>query len=755
MEKDFKQEALDYHSAEPKGKLQIRATKPMATQHDLSLAYSPGVAAACLEIADNPALATEYTTKGNLVGVISNGTAVLGLGKIGALASKPVMEGKAVLFKKFAGVNVFDIEIDERDPKKLIEIIASLEPTFGGINLEDIKAPECFEVEETLRERMNIPVFHDDQHGTAIIATTAIFNSLRIINKSFDEVKLVCSGAGAAALACLNLLVSMGMKKENIIVCDSKGVIYKGREQGMDKYKQVYANDTEARTLLDAIEGADIFLGCSMAGALTQEMVGKMTDQPVILALSNPVPEIMPELAKEIRPNAIIATGRSDYPNQVNNVLCFPFIFRGALDVGATIINEEMKIACVKALADLTMVETTQEVFKAYGQSNTFGPDYIIPKPFDPRLISQVAPAVAKAAMDSGVATRPIQDFKEYKRILSGTVFRSQFIMTPVYAQAQEDPKRLVFAEGESWLVLQAIQQLVDDNIARPMLIGRPDVIKDRVKKLGLRLNLDDDVHITNIQDDERYDEYWSDYHHLLGRSGVTPDKAKEVIRTVPTVVGAIMVRRGEADAMICGSIGPFTEHVQHVREVIGLNEGVRDLSTVTCVILPKGAVFICDSHISINPSAEELAELAQLSSEQVRDFGIVPKVALVSHSSFGSHKNESANKSREAVNILKNTAVDFEFDGEMHVDSALDTVARSRYMKETNINGPANVLVMPNIDAAHIAMNIIKTMGDGISVGPLLLGAAKPVHVVTNSVSVRGLVNVSALAVVSAQDQG
>ena len=754
MEKDFEQQALDYHSCEPKGKLQIRATKPMATQHDLSLAYSPGVAAACLAIAEDPALAMEYTTRANLVGVISNGTAVLGLGKIGALASKPVMEGKAVLFKKFAGVDVFDIEVEELDPKKLIEIVASLEPTFGGINLEDIKAPECFEVEETLRERMNIPVFHDDQHGTAIIASTAIFNSLRIIGKSFDEVKLVCSGAGAAALACLNLLVSMGMNKENIIVCDSKGVINEARE-GLDKYKQAYANKTQAQTLTEAIDGADIFLGCSMAGALTQDMVAKMTEQPVILALSNPVPEIMPELAKEIRPNAIIATGRSDYPNQVNNVLCFPFIFRGALDVGATTINEEMKIACVKALADLTMVETTQEVFKAYGESNIFGPDYIIPKPFDPRLISQVAPAVAKAAMDSGVATRPIENFKEYKRTLSGTVFRSQFLMTPVYAQAQENPKRLVFAEGESWLVLQAVQQLVDDGTAKPMLIGRPDVIKSRVKKLGLRLNLDEDVHITNIEEDERYQDYWSDYHQLLGRAGVTPDKAKEVIRTVPTVVAALMVKRGDADAMVCGSVGPFTEHVQHVREVIGLNEGVRDLSTVTCVILPKGAVFVCDSHITISPSAEELAELAQLSSEQVRDFGIEPKVAFVSHSSFGSHKNESATKARQAVEILNAADVDFEFDGEMHVDSALDTIARSRYMKETNLDGPANVLVMPNIDAAHIAMNIIKTLGDGISVGPLLLGAAKPVHVVTNSVSVRGLVNVSALAVVSAQEKG
>lgn len=753
MEKDFKQEALDYHSSEPKGKLQIRATKPMGTQHDLSLAYSPGVAVACEEIANDPAMAMEYTTRGNLVGVISNGTAVLGLGKIGALASKPVMEGKAVLFKKFAGVNVFDIEIDERDPKKLIEIVASLEPTFGGINLEDIKAPECFEVEETLRERMNIPVFHDDQHGTAIIASTAIFNSLRIIEKSFDEVKLVCSGAGAAALACLNLLVSMGMKKENIIVCDSRGVINDKRE-GLDKYKQAYVNRTDAQTLLEAIEGADIFLGCSMAGALTQEMVSKMTDQPVILALSNPVPEIMPELAREIRPNAIIATGRSDYPNQVNNVLCFPFIFRGALDVGATTINEEMKIACVKALADLTLVETTQEVYKAYGISNTFGPDYIIPKPFDPRLISKVAPAVAKAAMDSGVATRPIEDFNAYKRTLSGTVFRSQFLMTPIYSQAQENPKRVVFAEGESWLVLQAVQQLVDENTAKPMLIGRPDVIKSRVKKLGLRLNLEEDVHITDIEQDERFQGYWSDYHHLRGRDGVTPDKAKEVVRTVPTVVAALMLKRGETDAMICGSIGPFTDHVQHVRDVIGIKKGVRDLSTVTCVIMPKGAVFICDSHITISPSAEELAELAQLTCEQVKTFGIEPKVAFVSHSAFGSHKNDSASKMREAVNILNDKDVDFEFDGEMHVDSALDTIARSRYLKETNLNGVANVLVMPNIDAAHISMNIIKTLGDGISVGPLLLGAAQPVHVVTNSVSVRGLVNVSALAVVSAQNK-
>ena len=754
MEKDLKEKALEYHRTDPPGKLQIQATKPMATQHDLSLAYSPGVAAACEEIASNPSSASELTTRANLVGVITNGTAVLGLGQIGALASKPVMEGKAVLFKKFAGVNVFDIEVDERDPKKLIEIVASLEPTFGGINLEDIKAPECFEVEETLRKRMNIPVFHDDQHGTAIIVATAVTNSLRIIGKSFEEVKLVCSGAGAAALACLNLLVSLGMRKENIIVCDSKGVIYQGREQGMDKYKQVYANATEARTLTDAIENADVFLGCSMAGALKQEMVEKMTQQPVILALSNPIPEIMPELAKEVRPDAIIATGRSDYPNQVNNVLCFPYIFRGALDVGATTINEEMKIACVNALADLTMVETTQEIYKAYGESNTFGPDYIIPKPFDPRLVSEVAPAVAKAAMDSGVATRPIEDFAEYKRKLSEFMFRSLLLMTPVFSRAKQNPKRLVFAEGESWLVLQAVQQLVDAGIAIPMLIGRPDVIESRVKKLGLRLNLETDVILVNINEDERYHDYWSDYHEHLGRAGVTPDKAKEVIRTVPTVVAAMMVKRGDADAMICGSIGPFTEHVKHIRDVVGLREGVRDLSTTSGLILPTGTVFVCDTHITIDPSAEELAELAILVCDQVRDFGIEPKVAFVSHSSFGSHDNESANKVRQAVEILKSKQPDFQFDGEMHADSALDIVARGRYMKSTELSGEANVLIMPNIDAAHISLNLLKSLGDGISIGPLLLGAAKPVHVVTNSVSVRGLVNVSALAVVSAQDE-
>ncbi len=755
MEQDLKQKALDYHCAQPKGKLQIQATKPMATQHDLSLAYSPGVAAACEEIAENPATASEYTARGNLVGVVSNGTAVLGLGQIGPLASKPVMEGKAVLFKKFAGVDVFDIEVEERDPKKLIEIVASLEPTFGGINLEDIKAPECFEVEEALRERMNIPVFHDDQHGTAIIVATAVLNSLRLINKSFDEVKLVCSGAGAAALACLNLLVSLGMEKQNIIVCDSRGVIYQGREQGVDKYKQVYANNTDARTLMDAIEGADIFLGCSMAGALKPEMVAKMTEQPVILALSNPIPEIMPEEARAVRPKAIIATGRSDYPNQVNNVLCFPYIFRGALDVGATTINEEMKIACVKALADLSMAETTHEVYKAYGEANTFGPDYIIPKPFDPRLISQVAPAVAKAAMDSGVATRPIEDFSAYKRKLSEFMFRSMLLMTPVFSQARQQPKRLVFAEGENWIVLQAIQQLVDEKIAQPILIGRPDVIKSRINKLGLRLDPQQDIHLVNIDDDERYNEYWNDYHQLLGRAGITPDKAREVIRTVPTAVAAMMMRRGDADAMICGCVGPFTDHLKYIRDIIGLKPGVKDLSTTSGLIMPTGTIFICDTHITTDPSAEELAELAILVANQVRDFGVEPKVAFVSHSAFGSHANASAQKVRDAVELLRQKQPDFEFDGEMHAHSALDPVARSRYMKETRLSGEANVLIMPNIDAAHISMNLLKSLGDGISIGPLLVGAAKPAHVVTNSVSVRGLVNVSALAVVSAQEQG
>ncbi len=754
MEQDFKQKALDYHRIEPKGKLQIQATKPMATQHDLSLAYSPGVAAACEEIAENPIFAGDYTARGNLVGVISNGTAVLGLGQIGPLASKPVMEGKAVLFKKFAGVDVFDIEIDERDPKKLIEIVASLEPTFGGINLEDIKAPECFEVEEVLRERMNIPVFHDDQHGTAIIVATAVMNSLRLIDKSFEEVKLVCSGAGAAALACLNLLVSLGMKKENIVVCDSRGVIYQGREEGMDKYKQAYANDTDARTLMDAIEGTDIFLGCSKAGALKAEMVERMTEQPVILALSNPVPEIMPEEARKVRPNAIIATGRSDYPNQVNNVLCFPYIFRGALDVGATTINEEMKIACVKALADLSMAETTHEVYKAYGESHTFGPDYIIPKPFDPRLISQVAPAVAKAAMDSGVAARPIENLAEYKRKLSEFTFRSVLLMTPVFEKARQDPKRLVFAEGESWIVLQAVQQLVDEQIARPILIGRPDVIKNRVKKLGLRLDLENDVELVNIYEDERYDKLWTDYHQLLGRSGVTPDKAREVIRTVPTAVAGMLVRHGDADAMICGSIGPFTDHLKHIREIIGLRSGAKDFSATSCLILPSGTIFICDTNVTADPTAEELAELAILVADQVRDFALEPKVAFVSHSSFGSHTDLSAIKMREAVRILEQKQPNFEFEGEMHAHSALNPLMRSRFMKETRLSGKANVLIMPNIDAAHIATNLIKTLSDGIAIGPLLLGAARPAHVVTNSISVRGLVNVSALAVVSAQEQ-
>ena len=747
--------ALNYHRNPVPGKLAIAATKPLATQQDLALAYSPGVAAACNAIAAQPDEASALTARGNLVAVVSNGTAVLGLGSIGPLAAKPVMEGKAVLFKKFSGIDVFDIEIAEHDVDKLVDIIASLEPTFGGINLEDIKAPECFEVEQRLRDRMSIPVFHDDQHGTAIIVGAAVYNALRLVDKKLDEVKLVASGAGAAALACLDMLVLMGLRRENVVVTDIAGVVYEGRKELMDRWKARYAVDTSARTLNDVIAGADIFLGLSAAGVLTQDMVRRMADRPIILALANPMPEILPETAKEARPDVIIATGRSDYPNQVNNVLCFPFIFRGALDVGATDINEEMKLACVHAIADLATAESSELVAKAYGgEPAPFGPENLIPKPFDPRLIIKIAPAVARAAMESGVATRPIEDFDAYRQRLTGFVFRSGLLMKPIFASARTSPARLVFAEGEERRVLQAAQQVIDDRIARPILIGRPTVIESRIKQHGLRMRPGVDFELVNLLKDKRFREYWSEYHVLVGRKGVSPEEAKTVIRSQSTAVAALMVHRGEADAMLCGTVGRFAHHLRHVDDIIGKRPGIHEFSTLTALILPSGTFFICDTHVTPEPSAEEVAEMTRLAAEEVRGFGIEPKVALLSRSNFGTHDTASSRKMREAVGILAREVPELEVDGEMHADAALSEEVRRNVLPSSRLTGQANLLVMPNLDAANIAYNLLKVLGGGVSVGPILIGAAKPAHVLTQSITVRGLVNMSALASARAGSQ-
>lgn len=753
MSEDFDNAALRYHRTPAPGKLAVVTTKPMETQLDLALAYSPGVAVACDAIVQDSQEASTVTGRQNLVGVITNGTAVLGLGDIGPLASKPVMEGKAALFKKFAGIDVFDLEVEEKDPQKFIETIARLEPTFGGINLEDIKAPECFEIEQGLRERMGIPVFHDDQHGTAIIASAAVLNGLRLVGKRIEDVRLVASGAGAAALACLNLLVSMGLPRSQIIVTDRFGVVYKGRAEEMDPWKEVYAIDTDARTLADVIEGADIFLGLSAPRVLKPQMVERMAKSPMILALANPVPEIMPDEAKAVRPDAILATGRSDFPNQVNNVLCFPYIFRGALDAGASTINEEMKVACVQAIADLAMAETSELVAKAYGdQDLRFGPEYLIPKPFDPRLLTQIAPAVARTAMETGVAKRPIADMDAYVERLSGLVYRTRSMMRPIFEKAKRAPKRLVYAEGEERRVLQAAQQVVDERLAEPILVGRPEVIAQRIEQLGLRLQPGRDFELVNILEDERYRDYWTHFHELTRRHGVSVLEAQATLRTSSTVVSAMMLERGDADAMLCGTVGRFAGHLEHVREVIGTREGVRDLSTVVAVILPTGPLFICDTHITPNPTIEELVEMTLLAATEVRAFGLTPRVALVSRSNFGSHDNEAALKMRAAVKLLHERAPDLEAEGEMHGDTALSEELRRRAFGETKLTADANLLVMPTGDAAHIAYSLLKVLGSGVAVGPILVGAAKPVHVVTQSVTVRGLVNMSAITVAQAQ---
>ncbi len=753
MANDFDEMSLEYHRFPRPGKISVEPTKRLQNQRDLSLAYSPGVAAACNLIVADPGEAANMTSRANLVGVVTNGTAVLGLGAIGPLASKPVMEGKAVLFKKFAGVDVFDIELDELDPDKLVDIVVALEPTFGGINLEDIKAPECFIVEKKCRERMNIPVFHDDQHGTAITVAAAVHNGLHLVSKKIEDIKIVCSGAGAAALACLNLLVSMGADRDNVFVSDIEGVVYEGRKILMDEYKEVYAQKTDARVLDDVIGDADVFLGLSAPGVLTGEMVCKMAANPLVLALANPVPEILPEDALAARDDVVLATGRSDYPNQVNNVLCFPFLFRGALDVGATEINEAMKIACVEAIAALARAEPSDIVQRAYtGESLRFGRDYLLPKPFDPRLIAEVAPAVAKAAMDSGVATRPIDDFTEYRRELNRFIFRSGQTMEPIFASAKRDPKRVIFAEGEDERILQAVQIIADDGLAQPILVGRPDRIADIAKSLGLRVRPGEGFEVIDPTDLKRQDDTWRDYHKLMMRRGVTEQSAKVVIRTRQTAIAALAVHRGEADAMICGVYGSFQRHLKHVRDIIPLRDGVRDCSALRCLITNVGTVFIADTNVTYDPSADEIAEMAILAAEELLRFGVKPKVGLISHSNFGAVDSPSAVKMRDAYKIACERAPDLEIEGEMHADTAMSTIIRNVLFPDSELRGPANLLIMPNIDAAHIAFTTAKVLTEGLSIGPMLIGLSKPVHVVTSSITVRGIVNMTAVAVADAQ---
>ncbi|MEE4407611.1 MULTISPECIES: NADP-dependent oxaloacetate-decarboxylating malate dehydrogenase [unclassified Serratia (in: enterobacteria)] len=757
MDEQLKQSALDFHQFPVPGKIQVSPTKPLATQRDLALAYSPGVAAPCLEIAADPLAAYKYTARGNLVAVISNGTAVLGLGNIGALAGKPVMEGKGVLFKKFSGIDVFDIEVDELNPDKLIDIIASLEPTFGGINLEDIKAPECFYIEQKLRERMKIPVFHDDQHGTAIITTAAVLNGLRVVKKNISDVRLVVSGAGAASIACLNLLVALGLRQQNITVCDSKGVIYKGRDANMEQTKAAYAiEDNGQRTLGDTIPNADIFLGCSGPGVLTQDMVKTMARDPLIMALANPEPEILPPLAKAVRPDAIICTGRSDYPNQVNNVLCFPFIFRGALDVGATTINEEMKLACVHAIADLALAEQNDVVASAYGdQDLSFGPEYIIPKPFDPRLIVKIAPAVARAAMESGVATRPIEDFDAYVEKLSEFVYKTNLFMKPIFALAKKEMKRVVLAEGEEERVLHATQELVSQGLAYPILVGRPSVIEMRLQKLGLQLTPGKDFEVVNNESDPRFNEYWGEYYQIMKRRGVSQEQARRAVIGNPTLIAAIMLHRGEADAMICGTIGSYHEHYDVVKNVFGFREGAHVAGAMNALLLPSGNTFIADTYVNDDPTPEQLAEITLMAAETVRRFGIEPKVALLSHSSFGSSDCPAARKMRKTLELVNQLAPELEIDGEMHGDAALVESIRHDLMPDSPLKGAANVLIMPNMEAARISYNLLRvSSSEGVTVGPVLMGVSKPVHILTPIASVRRIVNMVALAVVEAQTE-
>jgi len=749
MDEQFKQSALAYHQNPRPGKISVTPTKPLSNSLDLALAYSPGVAVACEAIAANPLDVNKYTSRSNLVGVITNGTAVLGLGNIGPLAAKPVMEGKGCLFKKFAGIDVFDIELDETDPDKLVDAIAMLEPTLGGINLEDIKAPECFYIEKKLRERMKIPVFHDDQHGTAIIASAAILNGLKVVGKALGEVKLVCSGAGAAAIACLDLLVDLGLKREHTLVIDSKGVIHDGREN-LDPTKQRYAVHTSDRTLADAMQGADVFLGCSTAGVLKQEMVKTMADRPLILALANPDPEITPEDAKAARPDVIIATGRSDYPNQVNNVLCFPFIFRGALDVGATRITEEMKLACVKAIAELAQeADQGDEVAKAYeGHTLEFGPEYLIPKPFDPRLIIKIAPAVAQAAMDSGVATRPITDMDAYREELSSTVYHTGMVMRPVFAAARAQPGRIVFAEGEDERVLRAAQFVLQEKIAKPIIIGRPAVVEMRLQKIGSKLKAGVDFELVNPEDDPRFAQCWQEYHELGARDGVTPEVAKAALRKFNTLIGAILVRLGQADGMICGLIDSFHSHLKYIEQVLGHAHDAQHYAAMNLLMLPGRNLFICDTYVNELPNAEQLADMAILAAREIERFGMVPKVALLSNSNFGSVPSASAQRMAQARRLIVARAPSLAVDGEMHGDAALSETIRKAAFPGTALTGEANLLIMPNVEAANIAYNLLKmTGGEGVTVGPFLLGAAKPVHILTPAATVRRIINMTAVA--------
>jgi malate dehydrogenase (oxaloacetate-decarboxylating)(NADP+) len=755
-ENALREAAREYHRSPTRGKIAVTPTKALSNQRDLSLAYSPGVAYPCLDIEADPSLAAEYTSRGNLVGVITNGTAVLGLGDIGPLAAKPVMEGKGCLFKKFAGIDVFDIELAERDPDKLVDMIAAMEPTLGGVNLEDIKAPECFYIERKLRERMNIPVFHDDQHGTAIISSAALLNGLELVGKKIDEVKIAVSGAGAAALACLDVMVGLGVLRKNVYVCDSKGVIYHGRPGGFDESKQRVAQDTTARTLADVVSGADVFLGCSTAGVLTQDMVKTMARAPIILALANPEPEIRPELALEARPDCIIATGRSDYPNQVNNVLCFPYIFRGALDCGATKITEEMKLACVRQIADLAKADISEEVANAYaGKELVFGANYLIPTPFDSRLIMRIAPAVAQAAADSGVATRPITDMDAYRQQLSRFVYQTGMFMRPVFAAAKEvapAAKRVAYAEGEDERVLRAVQVAVDENLARPILIGRPAVIEARLAKAGLRIKLGVDVDNVNPEDDPRFRQYFEAYHQLMGRRGISVEAAKAVVRRSNTAIASLMVKLGDADAMLCGLVGRFDSHLEHVRDVIGVQKGAPGLATLNALMLDQRTLFIADTHVNEDPEAEQLASIAMMAAEEVRRFGLPPKVAFLSHSNYGSSNRKSAVKMRQAHEMFCRMAPDVECDGELQGDAALSASIRRNALMDSKLEGEANILICPNLDAANILFNVLKiTGGHGVTVGPILLGAAATAHVITPSATVRRVVNMTALAVADA----
>ncbi|MDN5252198.1 NADP-dependent malic enzyme [Betaproteobacteria bacterium LSUCC0117] len=748
--------ALDYHRSPRHGKISVTPTKPLSNQRDLSLAYSPGVAYPCLAIEKDPTMAAEYTSRGNLVGVVTNGTAVLGLGDIGPLASKPVMEGKGCLFKKFAGIDVFDIELAERDPDKLVDIIAALEPTLGGINLEDIKAPECFYIEKKLRERMKIPVFHDDQHGTAIISAAALLNGLELVDKAISEVKIAVSGAGAAAIACLDVMVGLGVSTTNIFVCDSKGVIYEGRPGGYDESKARYAQKTDARTLADVVNGADVFLGCSAPGVLTVDMIKSMARDPVVLALANPEPEIRPELARAARPDVIIATGRSDYPNQVNNVLCFPYIFRGALDCGATTITEAMKLACVRQIADLAKAETSDEVAAAYaGEELVFGRDYLIPKPFDSRLILRIAPAVAAAAEASGVATRPITDMAAYKQSLERFIYQTGILMQPVFNAAKVAKpanKRIAIAEGEEERALRACQQAMDEDLAVPILVGRPAVIEARIKKAGLRMQIGKDVEVVNPEDDPRYRTYWERYHTLMGRQGVSPENAKVAIRRSNTLIAALMVLLGDADGMLCGLVGNFEGHLRQISDVLGKAKGASTFATCNALVLSERTLFIADTYVNEDPTSQQLAEIAAMTVAEVQRFGIPPKVAFLSHSSFGSSSSASAKKMRLARDLFAAANPDVECDGEMHGDAAMSDDIRKAYLPGSTLHGSANVLICPNLDSANILFNVLKiTSSEGVTVGPVLLGSSAPVHILNPSSTVRRYVNMIALAAANA----